>query len=298
MNHLEDEIGDSINIIEAQDTVSMGELIEDVSLGKIKYTVSDVNFAKLGKLYFKNIDIETPLSLQQNVAFSIRKNSPILLEKLNSWIASLQRTGMENIVYDKYYKNERVIQSRFKSPYLLISSGKISPYDDLIKKHAVAINWDWRLLAALMYRESKFNNKSTSWVGAKGLMQLMPNTAKSYGVKNVFDPEQNIKGGIKFIQWLEEYWNKNLIDKNDLNKFVIASYNVGHNHVRDAMRLAEKYDMNPEKWSDVSYYLLRKSKAKYFHDPVVKFGYCRGIEPVQYVDEIYLMYSRYKDMIE
>jgi peptidoglycan lytic transglycosylase F len=296
--NLENEIGENINIIEASDTVSMGELIEGVSKGNIKYTVADVDFARLGKLYFKNIDIETPLSLKQNVAFSVRKNAPKLLEKLNTWIASIQRSGIENIIYQKYYVNERAIKSRFNSPYLLISRGKISPYDELIKKYTDTINWDWRMLAAMIYRESKFNEKCTSWVGAKGLMQLMPKTAKHYGVENIFDPEQNIKGGVRFIQWLENYWHKNLSDKADLNKFVLASYNVGHNHVRDAMRLADKYELNPEKWSDVAYYLVRKSKAKYYHDPVVRFGYCRGIEPVQYVDDIHLMYTRYKDMIE
>ena len=156
------------------------------------------------------------------------------------------------------------------------------------------IQWDWRLLAALIYQESQFNPKEESWVGAQGLMQLVPGTAAEFGAKNILDPEQNIKAGTRYLQWLQDYWKKHIDDASVLEKFVLASYNSGQGHVLDAVRLAEKYGKNPEKWEDsVEFYLLQKSKPKYYKDPVVSSGYCRGSEPVNYIKSIYTQFDIY-----
>ena len=81
------------------------------------------------------------------------------------------------------------------------------------------------------------------------------------------------------------------------NSVVLASYNVGRGHVLDAVRLTKKYGKDPTKWENVREFLLKKSYAKYFGDPVVEFGYCRGAEPVNYVDEILVNFSNYKAII-
>jgi membrane-bound lytic murein transglycosylase F len=78
---------------------------------------------------------------------------------------------------------------------------------------------------------------------------------------------------------------------------VLASYNTGAGHVQDAQRLAEKYGGNPQSWEDVSYWLLQKSTQEYSTDPVVKFGFCRGLEPVNYVSHILERYDRYKQFL-
>ena len=182
---------------------------------------------------------------------------------------------------------------------LRLRAAGFQEYDDLIKQAADSIGWDWRLLAALIFRESKFNPKAKSWVGALGLMQLMPRTGRSYGVSNFFDPEENIMGGTKHLQWLENYWSDKVLDSLERRKFVLASYNVGQGHVLDAQNLAEKYSRNPTVWDDnVAYFLLQKSRAQYYKDPVVKRGYCRGEEPFNYVREIYNLFERYEGIIE
>ncbi len=180
-----------------------------------------------------------------------------------------------------------------------VDGGALSAYDDLIKQAADSLDWDWRLLAALIFRESKFDPEAKSWVGASGLMQLMPRTGKAYGVENFLDPAQNIMGGTKHIQWLENFWSNKVPDSVERHKFILGSYNVGQGHVLDAQNLAEKYSRNPMVWDDnVAYFLLQKSRSEYFRDPVVKHGYCRGAEPFNYVREIYSLYEQYRMIIE
>jgi membrane-bound lytic murein transglycosylase F len=186
-----------------------------------------------------------------------------------------------------------------KSDYNSYSGGKISPYDDLIKKYAREIRWDWRLLASLIYQESKFNPDAESWSGAFGLMQMMPETAEQYGVSDTSSPEDQIEAGIRYIHLIDKQLTPLINDSIERRKFVLASYNAGLAHVLDAQRLAAKYNKDPEKWEDnVDYYLLNKSNPKYYKDSVVYYGYCRGSEPYNYVIEIYDRYQDYINLIK
>ena len=127
----------------------------------------------------------------------------------------------------------------------------------------------------------------------------MPNTAAQYGITNLYQPEQSVKAGVKYIQWLERnFWRERIKDKKERKRFVLASYNAGPGHVRDAQRLTKKYDGSPNKWANVSEYLLKKSNPKYYNDEVCKYGYCRGAEPYKYVKQIMTRYRHYKQFLE
>ncbi len=296
--HLSDEIGGDIDIVEVPGDVSTEELIAKVARGEIDYTVADENVAQINAAYLQNIDIHVPISLPQRIGWAIRKNSPHLKAAINQWLKEMKDKPTFNVLYSKYHLNKRFFTQRAKSEYFSLTGDKISPYDDLIKQQAKKLNWDWRLLASQVFQESQFDPKASSWVGARGLMQLMPQTAKQFGVKKVTDPVQNLKGGVKFIKWLENYW-KDIPDSSERRKFVLASYNVGQGHVQDARKLAEKYGKDPNKWTgNVANFLLKKSQEKYFNDEVVKYGYCRGDEPVTYVEEILQRYRDYQKLIE
>jgi membrane-bound lytic murein transglycosylase F len=125
----------------------------------------------------------------------------------------------------------------------------------------------------------------------------MPATAGEFGVHNLNDPEDNVRGAVRFLKWLTAYWSKRIKDKDEGLKFILASYNCGAGHVEDAQRLAEKYGSNPERWDDVSYWLLQESKIQYSTDPVVKYGFCRGIEPVTYVSLILERLEHYRRFV-
>jgi membrane-bound lytic murein transglycosylase F len=129
-------------------------------------------------------------------------------------------------------------------------------------------------------------------------MQLMPTTADFFKVDDINDPEQNITGGVKLLTWLNDYFTPMVLDSTERVKFVLASFNVGLGHVKDAQRLAEKYEKNPIVCNDnVDFYLLNKSLDKYIKDPVVKWGYCRGEEPFKYVSRVLQNYKHYLNVI-
>ncbi len=180
-----------------------------------------------------------------------------------------------------------------------MKGGKISPYDEKIKEYSSLIDWDWRLLASLIYQESRFHPQAKSWAGAFGLMQLMPHTAQKYGVDSLSSPMDQIKAGVQFIKLLDKQFLDKIEDKDERTKFVLASYNAGIAHVYDARRLAEKYHKDPNLWDEnVDFYLLNKSKPEYYNDSVVKYGYCRGTEPYNFVYDILDRYNHYKNVIE
>lgn len=203
------------------------------------------------------------------------------------------------VIYNRYFKSPRTSLIRRKSDYSSIKGNKISPYDNLIKAGAEKLNWDWRLLAAVIYQESKFMHGDVSWAGAQGLMQLMPETAKRFGAVNPLDPAQNIKAGVNFLMYLDRYWSKTIFDEDERLKFILASYNAGLSHIIDARKLTQKYGRNPTLWHDnVEYYLSKKSNPKYYQDPVAPAGYCKCEEPINYVNDVLTRFEEYKLLIK
>jgi membrane-bound lytic murein transglycosylase F len=293
LNNLEEEIGGDIDIVEMPGKYTTEDLIKKVADGEIPFTVADYNIAAINETYNPNLDIKTKISFSQRIAWAVRENSPELLREINSWIVKMRQRTEYYVIYNKYFKNSKSYRRRVKSDFFSLKSGRISRYDDLVKQYSDSIEWDWRLLSSMIYQESRFNPRTKSWAGAKGLMQLMPNTASHVGVSNLYQPESSIKAGTRYIEYLKERW-KEIPDSTERLKFIMASYNAGPNHVKDAQRLAEQDGKNTQEWSVVSEYILKLSNPKYYNKPVVKYGYCRGEEPYYYVKEILNRYEHYK----
>jgi membrane-bound lytic murein transglycosylase F len=299
LRNLSQEIGDSIIIIESSSEITTDDLINYVANDSIKLTVADENIAQIQSAYYQNLDISTPLSLPQQTAWATRLSSPLLLDTINAWLREAQNHTDYYVIYNKYYKNRQSFRSRYTSEFNPSTGGSISPYDDLIKEGAEKLGWDWRLLAAMIYRESQFDPRAQSWAGAKGLMQLMPRTAREFGAVNPVDPRQNIMAGVEFILWLENYWSEHIEDPEERRKFVIASYNVGQGHLQDARKLAEAFGANPNIWEgNVEQYMLKKTNPEYYNLDIVSYGYASGIEPVEYIKTINELYDHYQNFIE
>ncbi len=293
--NLQQEIGDSILIIEFPQTSE--RLIEMVAKGEIDYTVSDEHIALVNQKYFPEIDVSTPLSFPLHVAWGLMKEDDSLTNNINAWIEDFGDTKIARFIYNKYFINPRSLQLAHK--YYSVRSGKISSWDDLLKEKSREIAWDWRLIASLIYQESRFQPEAMSWMGAFGLMQLMPGTAELYGVNSDSPPEENIQAGINHLLFLDRRFSKIIENPVERRKFVLAAYNAGIAHVFDARRLAEKYGRDPNVWEDnVDFFLLNKSDPKYYTDSVVYYGYCRGEEPYNYVSDILYRYEHYLNVIE
>lgn len=296
LESLSNEIGEEIDIIQVP--VEAEQLIQMVARGEIDYTVSDENVANVNKSYFPYLDVSTAVSFTQNLAWAVRLGSTELKEEIDYWLKDFKTTARYAVIYNKYFDNQHSV-SIVKSDYYALGSGKISKYDEIIKRECEKIGWDWRLVSSMVYQESRFNPDAVSWAGAYGLMQLMPRTAARFGVGRKSSPESHIRAGVNFIKWLDNRFIDDITDPVERTKFVLASYNVGKGHVDDARRLAEKYGDNPNIWEgSVEHWLLNKSQPKYYRDAVVKYGYARGIETYNYVNQVIDRYEHYKNIVD
>jgi membrane-bound lytic murein transglycosylase F len=298
LENLQDEIGGEIPTKYIKGNIPTDEIIRMVVDGEIDRTIADYNIAAINKTYYPILHIDTRISFSQRIAWAVRKNSPELLEAINSWITREKKKDEYYVIYNKYFKNTKSFRGRIQSDFYSKNGNKISKYDAIIKENASKIGWDWRFLCSQVYQESRFDPKARSWAGAGGLIQLMPATAKEVGVTNSFNPEQNVRGGVKYLGKMRDRFEavKDSIQK---VKFTLAAFNCGAGHVFDAMRLAEKNGKDPNIWDDnVEEYILKLKDKEYYLDEVVKHGFVRGTEPYHYVRDIFLRYEHYKQFIE
>ena len=298
LRNLNTELGGTIHIDTIDGRLTTEEIIKKVADGDLKYTVVDQNIGYINASYYPNLDVSTKISFSQQIAWGTRKNSPKLLVEVNKWIEDFTKTVDYHVIYNKYYKNKRRYKARVASEFYSISDNKISPYDDMIKKYADKIGWDWRLVASVTYQESQFEPESKSWAGARGLMQIMPATARELNISDPSDPYESIRGGTAYLQ---QVWGKheNVTDSIQRIKFTLASYNCGYAHLKDAQRIAKRKDWDPIVWDDnVELAILDLASPEYYNSEGIRYGYVRGTEPYNYVRQIFERYEHYKVFIE
>ena len=295
--NLNQELGGGILIKKVtSDSIGVEDLIAQVSEGKIQYTVADNDIARLNATYFPNLNIHLSISFDQRSSWAVRRDCPLLAQAANEWQKNNATSPAYTASMKRYFETSKNLPH---SPILSLREGKISHYDELFKKYAKEINWDWRLLASLAYKESNFDTTAVSWAGAKGLMQLMPSTAHAMGMPpgKEQNAEESIKAAVKYLGITTKSFMQ--IPEPERIHFVLASYNSGIGHVLDAMALAEKYGKKKYVWKDnVEKYILLKSQEEYFTDSVCKYGYFRGTETYTFVRDIMGRYEQYKKKIK
>lgn len=298
LKNLSTEMGGEIIIDTLDGNLSTAEIIKMVVDGKIKYTIADKNLASINASYFPILDTDVAVSFSQRIAWAVRPNSTVLLDATNSWIKEFRKKATYNIIYNKYFKNKSRFKKRVRSDFYSINTNEISQYDELIKKYSETIHWDWRLISALIYQESRFENEASAWSGAAGLMQMMPGTAEDLGVKDRLNAEENIRGGVKYLKQLYNA-HSDINDSIERIKFTLASYNCGYFHVKDAQKLAELNELNPKVWNDnVAEMILELTYPKNYNKKDIKNGYVNGIEPYNYINDIFERYEHYIKFIE
>ena len=298
LRNLNKELGGGIIIHEVStDSLTEEDLISQVALGDIDYTICDNEVAKLNRTFYPQLNIQLQVGLDQRSAWAVRKDQPLLAEAANRWYKENVTTPAYKASMKRYFE-----QSKAQPHYYILSvkDGKISHYDDLFKKYADSIGWDWKLLASLAYKESNFDTSVVSWAGAKGLMQLMPRTARAMGVPEgkEHNAEESVKAATRYLKLMERSF-RSIADPDERINFVLGSYNAGIGHIFDAMALAEKYGHDKHRWMDnVEKYVLLKSKPEYYNDSVCRNGYFRGLETYNFVREIRARHNIYKEKIK
>lgn len=292
---LNDQTTGEVHVVAVEPPVGDEALIRRVARGEVALSATHADLARLTAARFDNIAVQPVVGDSFPVVLAVRDNSPQLLARLNAWIGE---NGDEvGELYQKYFVDRQGYRERIQSEYLTSETGRLSPYDALLRQAAPRLGWDWRLLASQAYQESRFDPRAESWAGAQGLLQLMPATARDNGVRDPFDPAQNVAGSVRFTRYLQGYWAEKIPDPAERVRFVLASYNTGVGHVEDARRLAARNGGRDTVWSDVAYWLLQKSKRAVYTDPVVRYGFSRGLEPVTYVSAVLERFDHYREFV-
>lgn len=307
LRNLDNEIGGGINIHTIdEDTLITEDLVEMVADGELPLTVVDSDIARLNRTYYKNIDISLEVSFPQRSAWAVKKGNQWLADSITQWSKGEQQRPAYKLLLKRYFELSKMGFTEEDDIMTItevsenLRKGFISPYDDLFRHHAATIGWDWRVLAAQAWVESKFNNDVVSWAGARGLMQLMPRTARAYGLSldETTDPDKNIGAAVRSIRDLDRSLVKYVSDPVERLNFIIAAYNSGIGHIYDAIALARKYGKNPAVWHDnVEEAVLWKSNPEFYNDEVCRFGYFRGRQTVNYVRDVNRYYTLYKSHI-
>ena len=282
------------------------------------------------------VEHDKSIKTNGNVAWAVRKSSPLLAHGLNEWMSANDKRFFDISQPKVRQTRERKYRAYVSTDYFpeipsfqdypgngyfpSTSSGRYRPgsssnsvtytpsfsnnysrkglisyYDELFMRYAPSSGMDWRLLAAIAYNESAFNPNATSPMGAMGLMQLMPSTARQYGAVNAYDPEQSVRASSKLISSLLSHY-ANVPDQNERINFMLAAYNAGPGHVDDARRLAEARGKDKNVWkNNVDEFVLYMSNPDYYNDPVVKHGYFRGGETYNYVNYVRSDWERFRN---
>ena len=280
---------EGLQIAPLPDSLETEDILASVEEGHYDITLCDSNL----------LDVELAYGRQLKAAFSIkptalgwavRPDNPALLAALNQYVQEEKGGLFFNVIKQRYFKNKRTI-AKAKDSLRVDLSGRLSPYDELVKKYARQYGQDWRLITAQMYQESKFNPQATSWVGARGLMQIMPVTGRELGFTDLHDPEENIHAGVKYMAQLVDRFDPK-IPIDERMRFALASYNVGYGHVLDARRLARENGWNPDQWfGHVERAMKLLAKPAYYQR--ARYGFCRGGQPVHYVSNVQSFYDAY-----
>ena len=279
-------IGVSLRVEVCRDTTEIIAKLKkgegDVAAVSLPKTISNVLFCGV----YDNL---------KKTSWAVEKGNKDLADTLNHWFKPNLISQLKK--QEEWLLSSRSIIRHVYSPMLNRSAGIISPYDHLFQEYAPVAHWDWRLMAAQCYQESTFDSKAHSWAGACGLMQILPSTADRLGLPKgqIYEPEANITAAAKYISQLDSKFN-DVPSRLDRIYYILASYNGGYNHIRDAMALTKKHGHNPYIWEEVEPFVLKLREAQYYNDPIVKNGYMRGNETVDYVQRIKARWNDYRNV--
>ena len=273
--------------VKAHDDVPTEELIRQVADKEIEVTIADSNIAQLNLRYYPTVKIGVSIKEPEHLGWAVKKGNRSLLKAINGFFEKIKADGAFDGIYWGYYGSEQVFDRFDLKKFHERIKTKLPKYQPIIKQAATRYGFDWRLIAAVMYQESHFNPRARSHRGVRGLMQLTQATAREMGVTNRLDPYQSIMGGVKYLKRLYRRYHK--AEDPDRMFITLAGYNVGPRHILSAQRIARKKGLDPNKWPTLEQTLPLLCYEKYIRQS--KHGYCRGTEPVRYVNRIRTYYD-------
>ncbi len=263
------------------------ELIRKVANKSIDITIADNLVAMLSQRYYPQITLAGPISAEEHLGWAVHPQATQLQGQMNAFYNTIKKNGEFDRIFNHYFTGIDEFDFVDIRAFHRGVNQALPEYQPFLQKFAEQNGFDWRLIAAQMYQESRFDPMAVSYQSAHGLMQISINTADSLGVVDVHDPCQNIEAGIRHLKFLFDFYDK-AQGKNRLY-IALAAYNVGMGHILDARNLARKQGLDPDKWASLKKTLPLLSEPEYYQK--TKYGYCRGLEPVHYINNIIVFFD-------
>lgn len=263
------------------------ELIRRVADGTIGITVAHSHIAMLNRRHYPEAVTAAAIGEAQWLGWAVDPRARELLSRINHFFDQVMKNGRFDEIYAKYYSDIHEFDYVDLRTFHRRIRTRLSRYSPFIKEAARKNGFDWRLIAAQIYQESHLHPWANSTAGAKGLMQLLPETAASLGVTDLFDPVENIDAGVRHLKNLYDQFED--IGGEDRLLLALAAYNTGIGHVQDARKLAARNGLDPNRWESLSETLPLLKYPRYYEKAA--HGYCRGDEPVAYIKQIMIYYD-------
>ena len=272
-----------VPIIEADENLEDYDLLDLVNAGVIKAVVVDSHKAEFWKQVFGRIRVHENLVVHSGseIAWAIRKDSPELMRSINAFGPTVRKGSLlGNVVRKRYFGNTAWLDNATDRE----ARRRYEETIEIIKQYAGRYEFDWLLIAAQAYQESRFDQSKRSPAGALGVMQLMPATAagREVGIADISSLENNIHAGVKYLHWLRKtYFADDGISELDRVLFSFAAYNAGPGNMKRARRRAKQLGFDANRW---------------FGN--VEIGMYRSVsgEPASYVRNIYKYYVTYQGL--
>lgn len=259
-------------------------LLSDVANGTLDYTMADSHLVSIMQNYYPNLTVAAKVGEADNLAWAFSKQAnPALVKKVNAFFAKIKKDGTLKHLIDRYYGHSERLNTQDVTVFLARSQSILPNYAALFKQAQEQTGLDWRLIAAVSYRESHWDPLNTSPTGVRGMMMLTENTAKLMGVTDRLDPVQSIPAGAKYLVKMIEKIPET-VPEPDRTYLALAAYNIGYAHLLDARTLAMRLKLNPDRWSDVKKTLLMLRQPDYY--TTLKYGYANGSAPVIFVESV------------
>jgi membrane-bound lytic murein transglycosylase F len=283
------EVVPDLRIALVPENMETEEVLARVEEGTWDLTIAESHHLEIAR--HGGMDLSAAFSLGEGeLAWAVRPEDRELAKALNAYLREEIRGLFYNVIRERYFGDTKDIV-RAHDEWRSDVSGRISPWDDLAREYAGRYELDWRLVLAQMYEESRFDPDRVSWAGAQGLMQVLPRTAREMGTGDPRDPESSVHGGTKYLRWLIDSFDPQ-IPLAERIRFALAGYNAGRGHVVDARRLAERLDLDPDRWyGNVEQAIVLLQRPEYYEQ--TRYGYCRGTMARHYVREIERRYEAY-----
>ncbi|MFH0883395.1 MAG: transporter substrate-binding domain-containing protein [bacterium] len=276
------------------ETVEENDPVQLVAQGRYSLTVVDNTIARLEQHFYPGLQVGMTLSDPQDLAWAVRPNSPKLREALNDFLRRHERRTFFNVLKSRYFDDpDRFLKHR-SAQLSLARRGRISDFDRYFREAGQTSGFDWRLLAAQSYHESRFRPNKVSWAGAVGLMQVMPRTAREMGIGNVWNPYQNIIAGARYMRRLYGLYG-DAATEDDRLRMTLAAYNAGIGHISNARRLTSEWGGDSTSWNDVARSLSLLEKPEYYQKD--SYAFVRGGTVRRYVVDVIDRYRIFCDLM-